>query len=464
MHYLILLSLLTGYTAHAQEQKKAPAEVTEIVDLCVHPDAKSHVPLTQIKKADSEVDLEKKEIERLQKNNPDDCDQQDLTLRKKDVDFYDQHKEQIDEIIGSIRRGLKVQLSLLQGYEKGEVTNDEAETVTDPDGRVYQSSVINFNEVNESGASVLHAVSVSNLIAYIHRFEAEAKKISDDPKDIDAFIKDYNAPTHNGVPTEKDPKYFFMTLDQAVKAYAGCTGDGGGCLNSVFKVSYHEQQGRVFTKGSGKHIFRVTTTTLLGWNQKYGTTVSTQLRDKNATQMKVDVNMVHDFGEAMDLAAEDAYWKILRSQQLTIDGIPIDGYLRKVYFDMQRSNDCQRKKGFFTYNADSTAGPFLRYEEKAKCTKYGLDILSGSMTKTENWNGTAPVGSVFDITKYLQDRANGKATFASDLYASISSQGMGNDDDVKLRIIYFCGCDREEKVYEKVMKTIAIQAISCPEK
>ena len=454
MHFLILLSLIAGYSAHAQQ--KTQGEVTETIDLYVHPDAKNHATLSQIKKADSEVDLEKKEIKRLQENNPDDCDKQDLALREQDVNFYDKHKEQIDEIIGTIRKGLKVQLGLLQGYTKGEVTGFPSETITTPDGKTQQSAVISYNDTDESGKTTARNISVSDLIAYIRKFEAEAKTVSDDQKDIDAFVAKYKDPK-----TQNDPKYFYMTLDQAVKAYAGCAGNGG-CLNSAFQVSYHEEQGRVLVTGSGKHMFRITTTTVLDWNQKYGTTVSTQLRDKNSAQTKVAVNMVQDFGEAMDLAAEGAYWKILRNQQLTIDGVPIDGYLRKIYFDMQRSNDCQKKKGFFTYNADSTPGPYLSYSEKTECKKFGLDILTGSVTKTYSYGGTAPVGAVFDITKYIQDNANGKGDFSSDFYAAVSSQGMGHCDDVRLRITYVCGCDREEKVFENVYKMGHPQTISCP--
>ena len=129
---------------------------------------------------------------------------------------------------------------------------------------------------------------------------------------------------------------------------------------------------------------------------------------------------------------------------------------------MQRSNDCQKKKGFFTYNADSTPGPYLSYSEKTECKKFGLDILTGSVTKTYSYGGTAPVGAVFDITKYIQDNANGKGDFSSDFYAAVSSQGMGHCDDVRLRITYVCGCDREEKVFENVYKMGHPQTISCP--
>ena len=440
----MFLFLLLFFQSHLQPQSYAQqkgSEVTETVDLYIHSDAKKQSTLTQIKKADEDLAKEKAELEKLQTPTADakkdDCAEEELRIRKEDADFYETNKNQINDLVATVRKGLKVQAEILHGFEQGKATNDpeDFEKYTNTDGKPDQSEYIEIKVAEGPADTAVKKIYVKDLIRYIKKFETEAKTVSDDPKAIDAFVEQYRQSK-----TATDPSYFNMTLDQALKAYAGCV---NGCLNSVFQVSYHQQQKRILSVGAGKHMFRLTTTTVLGVDHKYpNAALGSQLSQKrDSGDTNLSVNMVQDFGEAMDLAAEDAYWKVIRDQQLTINGIPIDGYLRRVYFDEKRSLNCPS----YTFNENSTPGPFLSYDQKTECRKVGIQVQSASIQKVKEWAevaGPAPVGSIFDLTEGVKRVANGQMNHTDDFNTIAQALGISHHDVVSISINYTCGCDK----------------------
>ena len=444
MFILLLLFSLQNAT-QAQQNSSSTSEINETVDLYVHPDSKKQSPLIRMEKANQDLIQEKAELEKLKKTQSDDCLTEEIKLREEDANFYETHKDQINSLIATIKKGLRVQTELLHGFEQGRATNnpEDFEKYTNSKGMPDQSEYIEVKLSESPTDTAVKKIYVKDLIRYITKFETEAKTVSDDPKAVDAFVEQYRQ-----AKTATDPNYFNMTLDQALKAYSGCV---TGCLESVFQISYHQQQKRSLTIGAGKHLFRLTTTTVLGVDPNYpGTKLGTLLNPKvNDGDLNTSVNLVQDFGEAMAVAAEDSYWKVIRDQQLTINGIPIDGYLRRVYFDNKRGVDCSS----YTFNENSTPGPFLSYDQKTECTKVGIQVQNVIIKKVgqgAQWcggGGTAPMGSIFEITEAVKKVADGQMNHTDDYNAIVQSLGIAHHDAIDLVINYTCGCNKHQLTF-----------------
>ncbi len=436
---LQVILALSACTAHAQvntqpDPAKANGGTKSRVVLTLTGDgaavqnANSQVKLTRLETAKIALETELALVTGLMSKSPSFCDQEKLRLRLEDAQFLKKNADQIADIIGSVRKGLKYQLGLIRNFQNGLTEGYEAEDYTNADGQPDKSVMMEIKDFSESDATKTKKIAVKDLMKFIAKYEKDAKVL--DEAALEAKYSD--------ALNERKPEFFFMTLSQATSAYQNQ-------LNSVFRRSNREEQSRNFVLGSGKNLFRLTTTTTLGWNGKYSTTVGTQLRKTNEVNPKLSINLVQNFSEALEQAAEDKYWEVLRNQQLTIDGIPVDGYLRRVYFDAMRSVECQEREAF-TFNEKSVPGPFQSYEDKDPCTKSGMELLTASVTKTHDWGGGrgVRVGAVFDITAAIGGEANYKkrVSSADGFRRIITSLGMGNCDDVEFEATYRCGCSR----------------------
>lgn len=477
---MILLITLLLSTAQAQDKKddKDKDIYREHYHYQFERDSTTRPNLVQIQIATNKVAQEEKEIDDLLKKNPSDCDKDELYWRTKNLEWTKKHLKQTDDVIATVRRGLKAQLGLLKQYENGEAegqpdnvfadyVDPHGNVVKDPKtGQNLRSAYISFADTDEAGKPITKMIALRDLISYIHDFEAAADKwvkhSGDDKNSVDQFLR-----TYQDKDTAKNPKFYNMTLDDAIKAYStACAMNGTGCLNSVFQVSYKEEQKRTLQIGSGIHIFQIKTTTVLGYQPEYNNYMGTQLRSNNSDKNRVEVNYIQDFGKAMALAEEDAYWKIIQTQQLTIndeDGeVPIDGYLRNIYFDSKRRKDCMRDKSY-TFNSDSPPGPFQSYKEKTICTKHGIQIQSASVTELANYGGsTAKVNSIYDITDYVKSRATSQSSYQDTFYAAVTGQGIGSCDTVEVRVIYRCACMPDDIEFKQHHKIDQAFAFSCP--
>lgn len=459
--FMTLICLTASISTYAQVNKPAPKKDTSLTSSFKvtgqNSSSKDDFPipsLERLNKARNDVIDEEKKIALILASPKDDCEADEARLRQQDVDFVKKNDKQIAEIIGRVKAGLKKQLSILKGFENGVATNEIQEEYLF-NGSPEKSVFIEFTDINEKGESVQVRISTKNLIRYIRKFEAEAKAVKDDEASVNAFLAKYKNPAN-----ENNPEFFNLSLKTAIKAYSGCR---AGCLDSVFKVSYREEQKRELFVGSGKNIFRVRTTTTMGWSGLYNTQVGTQLISGGADQQNVQLNIAQNFGESFEQAKEDDYWGVIRAQQLTINGIPVDGYLRRIYFDNLRRPECQKKVSY-TFNPKSDAGPYLSYDDKELCTKFGLEILTASMKKTRNYNGSkSSVGSVFDLTASFKAAGDGKMSVSSSngFYDMVSSSGVGSCDDVALDMTYRCGCERTTRSYNKAYKLGHSLTISC---
>jgi hypothetical protein len=408
-------------------------------------------PIERLKSSVSTVQKEIEEITGLLKTVTDDCQKEELRLRLLDAQFLRNNAKQIEDIIGFVQRGLKLQATLLQNFAQGLVEGEALETFTYPNGETVTSAIIEFKD-EEEGKPVRRRIPLVSLVRYIALFEAEAAKTKDTKEAADALIARFKD-SH----TQNDPAFFYMTLNQAVKAYQER-------LNSVIQRSSRVMNTRNLVIGSGRSLFRITTLTTLGYDPVYRTTVGSMLTggamltNSQKSQNGVTLALVQNYGEALKQASENRYWEIIRSQQLTIDGIPVDGYLRRMYFDAMRSRECQ-KGGTYTFNANSDPGPYLSYQNKVKCEKFGMEILAAVMEKTKHHDGKVPVGTIFDLTKKMATIANGQSSISSPngFYSIVSELGMGSCDDVRMRVSYRCGCEarpREKDMHYKLGRTL----------
>jgi hypothetical protein len=400
----------------------------------------------------SQADKEWNEVLKLINAPKSDCDKEEALLRKQDLEFLKNNHEQINEMISKVRKGLKKQKLLMRSYEKGLVEGELAEAYTNPQGEQDLSVMSEVSTQDPvTGDTVIKKIAVKDLFKYIQKFEKEALTTKDNEASVAALLKKYRDPQ-----TQNDPAYFKMTLDQAIEVYSKK-------LSSVFHLSYRQEQKRELIIGSGKNIFRVLCTTVMGYSQQYKTMVGTQIgKTKQSVPSNVELNLAQNFTEALAQAEEDKYWEVLRAQQLTIDGIPVDGLLRRIYFDSQRSKECQ-KLSSYTFNEGSSPGPYLSYDQKAPCTKYGIELLSANITLTRHYNGSAAVGSVFDFSQQLRSQANGQMSCGSEngFRDIVSSLGIGSCDDVRLQVSYRCGCSRDVKELNQHYKIGQKVAFSC---
>ena len=366
----------------------------------------------------------------------DHCEKQRFKLWIEESNFLSKNGKQIEAMVNSVSQGLKLQLAILRGYEKGRAYDsgpggeNAPVDFTLPDGSVVHSSVISFDDVDESNHAVSKTIPISNLVKYIKKFEAAAASVPDRPADVDAFLKPYQDPK-----AQLSPDFYFMTLNQAQKAYAGCT--TSGCLARDFQRSMNQQEGRVLSLGTGKHAFLVTTVTTLGWQKEYGNYFGSALPMTPSNHM--EINLEQSFTEAFQTAEEGAYWKMIRQQQLTLidpdtnESVPIDGYLRKVYFDRKQSSAC-RLKDMDSFDPNLPPGPAVSYREKKACTRVGINVVSASIQKKiMSW----------PITDYAK-KWNGKKLAVDTFYEAVAATGkVGSCDYVTLHFRYQCGCDPE---------------------
>jgi hypothetical protein len=445
---LLIAAALLGMmspTARAQTQK-----VTDKLIITVDTDS-SDRPIERLKTGISTVLKEMEEIKTLLRTTTDDCQKEELRLRLLDAQFLQKNAKQIEDIIGFVQRGLKLQAALLQNFAQGVVEGEAMETFTYLNGETVNSAIIEFKDDAE-GKPVRRRIPLVSLVRYITLFEAEAAKTKDTKEAVEALMARFKDSK-----TQNDPAFFYMTLDQAVKAYQER-------LNSVIQRSSRLMNTRNLAIGSGKNLFRITTLTTLGYDPVYHTTVGSMLTggamltNSQKSQNGVTLALVQNYGEALKQASENRYWEIIRGQQLTIDGIPVDGYLRRLYFDAMRSRECQRSSSY-TFNGGSDPGPYMSYQDKVKCEKFGMEILAAVMEKTRDNKGKIPVGTIFDLTAKMATAANGQSSISSPngFYSMVSELGMGSCDDVRMRVSYRCGCEvrpREKDMHYKLGRTL----------
>ncbi len=417
--------------------------------------------LNRFKEDDPLVAEEQKKINEMRSQANDNCERDEIRVRQLDLDFYKKYEKQITEINDKVKKGLKKQAEILNGYREGKVEGIPSEEFNF-NGKTESSAMIEFSDEDQDRNPITVRVPVKNLIRFIFKFEEEASHIkSNDDVAIDALLKKYNAPEN-----ARDPAYFNLTLDQATRAYAG---NPTGCLDSAFKISYRQEQERELFVGSGKDQFRVSSYTILKQLKVYDNkddptqfhtvSVGTLLRRDLQNQNNGKVTLSENFTEAFKEANEDRYWEVVRAQQLTLDGIPIDGLQRRIFYDQTRRYDCPQ----YTFNEKSPPGPFLPYDQKTTCTKVGFDLLSAALTKTGNYNGRAAVGSTFNLTEGLKAEIDGRQRISArnGFHNLVVSSGIGNCDYVSLHMTYRCGCERVPRTYDKAYKMDQGISLSC---
>ena len=393
----------------------------------------------KLESAETIANSEENLIKALRSKVPTSCAEKELNLREAYLNFFRKNEKQINSLINTIRSGLKLQRSILEGYEQGIVEGAPLE-IFNFNGQSDRSAIIAFEDLNSKGTLSRVEVPVKNLIRFVEKFEEEAKLLSDSPQEIHDFLKRYQSNLNLN-----DPNYFYLNLARAAKAYSGC--EKQGCLNSVFKSSLNSSgfaviASELFT-GQGKQQFRILTSTELGFDPTYQTRFGSLLKPSDklspGASKNVTITLAQNFSEAFTQAKEDRYWEIIRKQQLTINQIPIDGYLRRLYFDRLRTPECS--KPVYIFNPKTAPGPYQDYADKEVCKRVGFEILTATVTPT---NGPKK-DTVFQITSELQTEAGGKKGLASKngFYDLVQNSGVGQCDDATFNLSYRCGCSPE---------------------
>lgn len=403
-------------------------------------DIKVRTKLSRLELAKRDLDLELENIRKARTTQAKNfCADEELNLRQRDAEFAKKHADQIEAIIRDIQGGLQRQRITLRGFENGVAEGAEVVEYINAQGKPDRSAMVEFSAYVDDGKEVRKKVPLKDVIRYVRKFEAEAAKVPEDAAAIEAFLDRYRKPS-----TQNDPAYFNMTLEQAMKAYTKL-------LGSVFTATNSEMMGRQLVIGTGKHLFQVRTTTTLGFNPEYGTTVGSTLQAAKAKRVRVE--LLQDFGVAFKVSEEGRYWDVIRQQQLTIDGIPVDGLKRREYFDGLRSPECVEKVKY-SFNQKSEPGPFLSYAQKEECRDRGIEILSASVT-----SGIDGDDAIFDFTQRVKTAADRQYSFQIDPKA-LSVPTSLLKEDVVLKVRYRCGCDRRVKEAIKI-QTLDMKPTRC---
>jgi hypothetical protein len=387
----------------------------------------------------------------------DSCLIEELKIRKANNDFLIQNQKQISEIVGSIQQGFYEQLKILKGYQNGTVAGAPLETLPNAEGKMDSSAVIRLLKKDQTTEpDSYQVILVKDLMKYIKKFEAAAQSANTD-KEITALLTEFDASA-----TETDPAYYKMTLTQATHAYQK--------LGTMFQRSLSVEKSRSFEIGTGKNIFRISTTTTLGWNPKYQGWVKSQLvKDKNQIQNQTEttrISWVQNWGDAFRQMEENQYWKIIQEQQLTVAhlnpstseivSIPIDGLLRREYFESTRSVACLDQNGRYEFIKHYFAGPNLPYDQKEICKRKGIKVLTAALVK-DNGNGLS-----FAITEELGKLADQKIVYNSTgIYNLFPTAHLRSCDYIELQINYECDCGKKMPPFKEHYKADRGFTLSC---
>lgn len=448
-----LIASMVFPAAHAQQ--KPGGKVTSTYTASGSADLESivpkTVPLQKLTHAKEQLLEEEKTLnQKRQSADPlDPCAQEELTVRQKDVDFVKQHGDQIQDIANQLKvTGTKISRFLREAGE-GRIGSQKQEEYTNATGEKDRSAMIRFEETGADGEPRTKVIAVKDLIRFIQKYEAEIQALpdADDAAAVDNVMKKFNDPKN-----ESNPEYFNMTLAQAARAFSRN-------LNSVLAL---EQSGLVTYSlqiGKGRQLFQVGSTISLGQSVKYRTQVG-MLSLKGASS---GISFVESVRACIERNRnEDQYWSVIRSQQITIDGVPIDGGLRRQFFEQLRSEKCRAKT--YTFDTSKTSpGPWVSFDSRTPCDKKGIQISSATFQKNADYKvgSTVKRGHTVNVTDLLAAEANNSESYRTKgtLGDVLSSTGLGYNDGGVLTVRYRCACeakDREFSHHYKLSMTISI--------
>jgi len=384
---------------------------------------------------------------------PTSCEHGEYQARKDYADFLIQHAPEISEIQQKMARGLSAQALLIRDYEKGIV-----------EGKSDVNILI--SDLKSNGEFEDKYIPVKDLVAYIRQFESIVSGCKDsETAGTVALFEDQSTATN--------PFYFNMTLDEAKQAYLK--------LGTTFLRSFKEEQARSFEVGTGKSTFQVVPVTRLGYlttshpdagktdNQSTsdGVQIGTALAPNQ--NVVVDMSLKQTFNEVLVHAGENTYWDTVALEQITINGVPIDGTARRKYFDkLDRTQDCRNKGVSYTFTQPNNAGPYQSYDQKTVCHKpHVMEIQSAVVWETtepfskqlvSSGKGAVVTREIKPIFDGFESKKSGK------IYSEVlPNMNLRSCSYVTLDIWYSCGCDEPKEVTPHLKADYDIN-LSCEDK